>query len=119
MRTGSRPQLGQLPGASEHAVAVKPIHQFNQRWLALLERVRRHPGRTRIAVIGAGAGGVELLLAMQYRLRNELKALARDPQELEFHLFAAGMQTAHTQHGVRRRSRLCGARGVACTSAPQ
>ena len=84
---GSTPQLSPVPGAADHAVAVKPIHRFNARWLALLERVRAHAGRTVIGVVGAGAGGVELTLAMQYRLRNELRALGRDPDELEFHLF--------------------------------
>ncbi|MCK7502508.1 MAG: hypothetical protein MZW92_81295 [Comamonadaceae bacterium] len=28
----------------EHAVPVKPIRRFNERWLALLERVRAHAG---------------------------------------------------------------------------
>ena len=40
-------------GAAEHAVPVKPIRDFNERWLALLERVRRHAGTTTIAVVGA------------------------------------------------------------------
>jgi selenide,water dikinase len=70
---GSTPQLGGVPGAAEHAVPVKPIRRFNQRWLALFERVRAHAGPATIAVVGAGAAGVELTLAMQYRLRNELK----------------------------------------------
>ena len=85
---GSAPQIGQVPGAADHAVAVKPIHLFNERWLALLARVQQHAGKTRIAVVGAGAGGVELTLAMQHRLRNELRALGRDPNELAFHLFS-------------------------------
>lgn len=84
---GSTPQLGGVPGAVDYAVAVKPITRFNDRWLALLKRVQQHPGRTTIAVVGAGAGGVELLLAMQWRLRNELKQLGRNPDELVFHLF--------------------------------
>ncbi len=50
---GSTPQMAQVPGADEFAVPVKPIRQFNERWLALLERVRRHPGRTTIAVVAA------------------------------------------------------------------
>ena len=33
---GSTPQVRQVPGATEHTVPVKPIQQFNERWLALL-----------------------------------------------------------------------------------
>ena len=99
---GSTPQLARVAGAAEYAVPVKPIRRFNERWLALLERVVQHPGKTTIAVIGAGAGGVELTLAMQYRLRNELQALGRDPDELHFHLFSADPQIL-TTHNARVR----------------
>ncbi|MCO5124058.1 MAG: selenide, water dikinase SelD, partial [Rhizobacter sp.] len=111
---GSTPQMQQVAGAEKYAVPVKPIRQFNQRWLALLERVRRHPGRTTIAVVGAGAGGVELTLAMQYRLRNELRALGRDPDELAFHLFTVGADILPTHNpGVRQRfTRVLTDRGV-------
>jgi selenide, water dikinase len=101
---GSTPQLGSVPGAAEHAVAVKPIQRFNDRWVTLLERVKQHAGKTTIAVVGAGAGGVELTLAMQFRLRNELKAINRNPDDLAFHLFtniATILPTHNT--GVRRR----------------
>jgi selenide, water dikinase len=101
---GSTPQLGGVPGATEHAVAVKPIQRFNDRWLTLLERVKKHAGKTTIAVVGAGAGGVELTLAMQFRLRNELKALGRNPEDLAFHLFTniATILPTHNA-GVRKR----------------
>ncbi|MES2979327.1 MAG: selenide, water dikinase SelD [Pseudomonadota bacterium] len=99
---GSTPQMAQVPGAAEHAVAVKPIHQFNDRWLALLQRVRLHPGKTRIAIVGGGAGGVELTLAMQFRLRKELREIGRDPNELSFHLFTASETIVPTHNrGVR------------------
>lgn len=84
---GSAPRVGEVPGAADHAVPVKPIQQFDQRWQELLARLRAHQGPFRLAVVGAGAGGVELLLAMQYRLRGELRALGRDPDLLECHLF--------------------------------
>ena len=101
---GSTPQWNQVPGAREHAVPVTPIFQFNQRWLGLLERVRQQPGGTTIAVVGAGAGGVELTLAMQYRLREELRLLGRDPDALQMHLFTAGDVILPTHNaGVRRR----------------
>ena len=111
---GSTPQLAQVAGASEHAVPVKPIRRFNERWLALLERVCLHPGATTIALVGAGAGGVELTLAMQYRLRRELLALGRDPDELHFHLFSADPQILST-HNARVRDafdHVLAARGV-------
>jgi len=100
---GSTPRLADVAGAAEHVVAVKPIRRFNDRWLALLDRVQQHPGKTTIAVVGAGAGGVELLLAMQYRLRNELRALGRNPDELVFHLFTDTKDILPTHNpGVQR-----------------
>jgi selenide, water dikinase len=95
---GSTPQAQGVPGAADYAVPVKPIHQFNQRWLALLERVRRQAGRMIIAVVGGGAGGVELTLAMQHRLRRELQTLGRDPNTLTFHLFNSGPHVLPTHN---------------------
>lgn len=86
---GSTPQVGEVPGASEFSVPVKPIRRFNERWLALLSRVRAQAGATTIAIVGAGAGGVELTLAMQHRLSNELRAQGRSADDLHFHLFSA------------------------------
>ncbi len=114
INVGSTPQVGRVPGAAEHAVPVKPILNFNARWLALLARVRQHPGRTTIALVGGGAGGVELTLSMQYRLRAELKALGRNPDDLVFHLFTSGPEVMPTHNaGVRRRfTRVLAQRGV-------
>lgn len=104
INTGATPQLQGVPGAAKHAVAVKPITRFNERWLALLERVQRHPGKTTVAVVGAGAGGVELLLAMQFRLRKVLSAQGRNPDELVFHLFTDSACILPTHNpGVRGR----------------
>jgi selenide, water dikinase len=64
---GSAPRVDDVPGADKHTVAVKPIAQFAARWEALLSRARHLP-RLRLAVVGGGAGGVELALSAQYRL---------------------------------------------------
>jgi len=111
---GSTPRFDGVVGAAGEVVPVKPIYEFNARWLALLARVRAHAGRMRIAVVGAGAGGVELLLAMQYRLCNELRAHGRDPDALEFHLLNAGDAVLPT-HAPRVRAvfaRVLAERGV-------
>ncbi len=111
---GATPQAHGVPGALEHAVAVKPIARFNDRWLALLQRVQQHPGKTTVAVVGAGAGGVELLLAMQFRLRAVLQSLGRNPDELVFHLFTDRDVILPTHNpGVRQRfEAVLAARGV-------
>ncbi len=104
---GSTPQVQHIEGAPTLAVPVKPIAQFNQRWLALLDKARQwpsHRGRMTIAVVGGGAGGVELLLSMQYRLRLELKALGRSPEDLKFVLLTSGDTILPTHNpGVRAR----------------
>jgi selenide, water dikinase len=71
---GSTPRSDDVPGAAAHAIAVKPIDRFAARWQALLTRAREIP-RLRLAVVGGGAGGVELALAAQHRLA-ELKGAA-------------------------------------------
>jgi selenide,water dikinase len=101
---GSTPQMSNVPGATEHAIPVKPIDGFNQRWQLLLERVRKHAGVTRIAVVGGGAGGVELTLAMQYRLRQELRAAGRNPDELRFHLLTSDSVILPTHNASVRRA---------------
>lgn len=100
---GSTPQMAQVPGAEAHAIAVKPIPQFNARWLALLARVQRQPEPLSIAVIGAGAGGVELCLAMQYRLQRERQQLGGDPSSLHFHLFGRDAELLKTHNPKVRR----------------
>ena len=67
---GSVPDAA-IPGAREHAIGVKPIPAFLAAWDRM--RAAAREGRlATIAVVGGGAGGVEILLAMQHRLHEEL-----------------------------------------------
>ncbi|MGQ0682305.1 FAD-dependent oxidoreductase [Bradyrhizobium sp.] len=82
---GSRPKQADVPGSARHATPVKPIDGFAARWERIAARVTSNPRPPlRIGVIGGGAGGVELLLAMQYRLRQLLTEQAQDPDRLRF-----------------------------------
>lgn len=56
-----------MPGAQGHAVGVKPVDQFLQAWDATIADVRDGQVGS-LAVVGGGAGGIEILLAMQARL---------------------------------------------------
>ncbi len=104
INTGSTPNVRQVDGARAHTVPVKPIAHFNQRWLQLLDRVRALRSRFTIAVVGGGAGGVELALSVQFRLRHELQKLGRNPELLRFVLITASDTLLPTHNpGVRER----------------
>lgn len=71
---GSRPNTGDVPGAAEHAIPVKPIDGFIQRFEALRARVANGQSR-HIVLVGGGAGGVELLLSVHHRLSKDFGGL--------------------------------------------
>ena len=85
---GSRPEIASVPGASEFATPVKPINNFVDRWQNLVARVLEKPPPHRIGVVGAGAAGAEILLAIQFRLRQMLVERGRESEGLEFHLIS-------------------------------
>ena len=70
---GITPRRDAIPGAAEHTVPVKPIDRFAERWERLLDRAKALDG-LRLAVVGGGAGGVELALAARHRLAGLLAA---------------------------------------------
>ena len=86
---GSTPSFRDVPGAAQAVVPVKPISAFIERWARLRARIAAASGPVRVGVVGAGAGGVELLLAAQFALREMLFALGRPDHLPEFHLFGA------------------------------
>lgn len=63
---GITSDLPDLPGA-EHAVAAKPLADYAEAWEAFVARGLAFP---RVAILGAGLGGVELALASLHRLRS-------------------------------------------------
>ncbi len=63
--TGSTPTLS-VPGAAEHATPVKPVSSFIERWRSVENRKPANLG-----VVGAGAGGFELVSAMAHRMKHE------------------------------------------------
>ena len=111
---GSRPNTADVPGAAEHALPVKPIDGFLPRFAALRARVLE--GRSRhILLVGAGAGGVELLLSVERRLRRDLAAAGGDATALRFTLLAAGpdILTAFPEAFRARFRAALAARGIA------
>ena len=74
INVGSTPPARTVPGAREHAIHVKPVSGFLKAWNAICETAQHRGRAPRIAVIGGGAGGVELALALHYRLRRLKRA---------------------------------------------
>ena len=89
---GSAPRVHDVPGAEGAVVPVKPIGNFVARWNALVERVLATGGPVRIGVVGAGVGGVEMVLAMRYGLRTRLRETGGNPDRLSFDLFTGGAE---------------------------
>ena len=69
--TGPMPSLGSLPGAEEHALAVRPIEHFIAAWPGVVERIVGQCRRFDLVLLGAGAAGVELAFAIRHRARVE------------------------------------------------
>ena len=111
---GSAPLSREVPGAEGAVVPVKPIGNFVARWNALVDRVRATEGPIRVGVVGSGAGGVEMVLAMQHGLGARLREAGGDPDRLRFDLFAGGAEVLpRNPPGVRAAfARVLAERGV-------
>ncbi|MDB9314719.1 selenide, water dikinase SelD [Spirulina sp. CS-785/01] len=80
---GSTPATQTVSGATQHTIPAKPVSQFLQAWNTLLQNVQNNPQKPwHIAIIGGGAGGVELALNAKTRLQQLLP-----PENLQISLF--------------------------------
>ena len=87
INVGSAPDVSAVPGAAANVTPVKPIDGFVDNWQNLCERMLRRRDGARIGIVGAGAGGVELALAVRHRLKELLAGIWPDDASPEFHLF--------------------------------
>lgn len=79
---------------------VKPIDGFAARWNKILSRVLQlSEGKNmRIAIVGGGAGGVELSFSIHQRLKSELSKVGIDPSTVKMLLLNRG-QSIMKSHG--------------------
>lgn len=117
--TGPVPALGGLPGSVEHALSIRPIEQFIEAWPALVDRILGRCRRFDLAIVGAGAAGVELAFAIHHRAIKEgwshLRVALVGPDELPLEgapraLRALALTTLTrrgiTWHGASRATRI-------------
>lgn len=102
---GSTPDMASLPGLPDHAIGAKPVAALLSAWEKIMATARARP--LSIAVVGGGAGGVELALAIHYRLR-------RNSPETRVHLITDGATILpnHAQPVRRLLERILVQRGV-------
>jgi pyridine nucleotide-disulfide oxidoreductase family protein len=85
-----------MPGAAAHALAVRPIEAFAQLWPQVMELAQRQA--VSLAVVGAGAAGIELVFAAEQAIRQHGKPGAR------FTLITGGPEVADSYRaGVQRK----------------
>ena len=100
---GSRPSVTQVAGAAERTVPVKPIDRFLDEWERLIRRVLSTEKPFRVAIVGGGAGGVELALATQCRLQAELRRHGKRDDVLQHDLLSATSEILPTHNRRVRR----------------
>lgn len=111
---GSTPGGADVPGVLDHAIPVKPIDRFLDRFEAAHARILKAEGKVRIGVVGGGAAGVELALSVDARLKRDIAAAGMDPTALRTTLLSAAPTILPTlPAGARRRlARILSERGI-------
>ena len=108
---GSKPSWHSAPGAAEFTLPIKPVDGFVTGWQAIEQAIaRRREGPFRIVIVGGGAGGTEICLALQHRVGTRLQNGA----QVQFAIVADTTQLLPTHNpGVRERlTRVVHERGI-------
>jgi selenide,water dikinase len=108
MDIGSMPDTASIENAQRFGLAVRPVEHLLAGVDALMERARRQA--IEVAVVGAGAGGIELCLALDYRARREA-----GPERVRFSMVSETKELLpHFGEPVRKRvDRVLQQRGIA------
>ena len=111
---GSRPGTLHIPGADSYTMPVKPIDRFLDQWALLSDRIINSEQDFHLAVVGGGAGGVEMALATQYRIEHLLKLQDRSSDFLHIDLYCGsdGILPTHNRQVQKRFRRILEQRDI-------
>ncbi len=112
---GSKPGTLQTPGADEYTLPIKPIDRFLTQWDELLDTIISTTGKDfHLAVVGGGAGGVEMALATQFRLHHLLaqKNHANDFLKIDLYCASDFILPTHNRQARKRFERFLALRHI-------
>jgi len=113
---GSTPNTLHIPGANEFAIAIKPINHFLSQWDVLTQKVITVTKQNdfHLAVVGGGAGGIEMALAAQHRLQQVLTQHKINSNKLKIDIYCDSptILTDHNSHVKKRFNRILKKRNI-------
>lgn len=112
---GSTPVKNTVIGAAEYAIPVKPVPHFLKQWETIVGEIQTNSHKSHtLAVVGGGAGGVELMLNIQAKLENIFRRSQYPLENLKFHLFHRGrsLMTGHNTWVSKRLTQILKTRNV-------
>lgn len=90
INVGSTPSVSQVPGAAEHAIPAKPVPRFLAAWDSVCQKAVLRTQR--VVIVGGGAGGVEVALAVKARLGRSGEVVLAHQGEAILPTHAAGVR---------------------------
>lgn len=111
---GSKPGVLHIPGADTFCIPVKPIDTFLQQWEMLVEKILQSETTFNLAIVGGGAGGVEMALATQFRLHKLLREKNKNHSKLKFDLYcdSKNILPTHNKQVQKRFTKILAQRNI-------
>ena len=113
---GSTPAA--IANADQHIIPIKPVPNFLKHWHQFLTELEASPipreQPLRIGIIGGGAGGVELSLAVKIRIEAILRSQELPVSMLEIHLFhrQSMLMTGYPSNVGKKMERILKQQGI-------
>ncbi|MGL6344307.1 MAG: FAD-dependent oxidoreductase, partial [Waterburya sp.] len=108
---GSTPQSQAVPGAEAYTVPAKPVPLFLAAWEKLKQLATANPDQPlSMAIVGGGAGGVELALNMQSCLSKILKK--NNPPKIHLIHRSKQLLSAHNPWVSQKLTKIIQQRGI-------
>ena len=98
INSGGEPNLGYIKGANEFSIPIKPISKLVKIIDGIKEKIKKLNGIS-ISVVGGGAGGIELALALTQYLKTK-----QNIKEIEVNLISKGQYLAKAKNKISQNT---------------